>query len=69
MIQPRLHRLRELKPGQRFRLKRTGNKYEFLGCKRDTPGGTLYVVLRIGHAAPTTLHPSCQVEILEEAAK
>lgn len=58
-------RLRQLQPGQRFILKRTGDRYEFLGHKRDTPGGTRYVVRRTGFAAPTTLHPSCIVQILE----
>lgn len=58
-------RVRNLQPGQRFILKRTGDRYEFLGHKCDTPGGTQYVVLRSGHAAPTTLHHSCHVEILE----
>ena len=43
-------RLRNLQPGQRFRLKRTGDLYEFLGHKRDTPGGTQYVVRRSGFA-------------------
>ncbi len=56
-------RIRDLKPGQNFILKRTGDKYEFLGHKRDTPSGTLYVVRRKGFAAPTTLHHSCVVLI------
>ena len=59
-------RLRNLQPGQRFRLKRTGDLYELLGLKRDTPGGTQYVVLRSGFAKPTTLHRSCHVEIIKE---
>ena len=59
-------RARNLQPGQRFILKRTGEQYEFLGHKRDTPGGTRYVVLRSGFARSSTLHPSCHVEILED---
>lgn len=34
--------------------------------KRDTPGGTQYVVRRSGFANPTTLHHSCHVEIIKE---
>lgn len=59
-------RVRNLQPGQRFRLKRTGGLYEFLGHKRDTPGGTQYVVRRSGFANPTTLHHSCHVEIIKD---
>lgn len=58
-------RLRNLHPGQRFVLKRTGDTYEFLGHKRDTPGGTQYVVRRSGFAKPSTLHPSCVVIPME----
>lgn len=54
-------RVRDLKVGQRFTLKRTGDRYEFLGHKRDTPSGTLYVARRKGFAAPTTLHHLCHV--------
>ncbi len=55
-----------LNPGQYFILKRTGDRYVFLGQKRDTPGGTRYVVLRSGFAKPTTLHHSCHVEIIKD---
>lgn len=58
--------LRELQPGARFILKRTGERYEFLGRKHDTPGGTQYVVRRSGFAKPTTLHHSCHVELMED---
>lgn len=53
--------LRELPIGTVFTLKRTGNRYTFLGHKRDTPGGTRYIVQRHGFAKPDTLHPSCHV--------
>lgn len=59
-------RVRNLQPGQRFRLKRTGDLYEFLGHKRDTPGGTQYVVRRSGFAKPTTLHHSCHVALIQD---
>lgn len=58
-------RIRNMQPGQRFILKRSGERYEFLGRKSDTPGGTQYIVLRSGFARPSTLHHSCHVEILE----
>lgn len=63
---PPIKRLRNLAPGARFTLKRTGERYEFLGHKRDTPGGTQYVVRRIGFARPSTLHHSCHVEIIKD---
>ena len=59
-------RVRNLTPGQYFLLKRTGDRYELLGHKRDTPGGTRYVVRRAGFAKPTTLHHSCHVEIIKD---
>ena len=58
-------RLRNLQPGQRFILLRTGDRYEFIGHKRDTPGGTRYIVRRAGFSALTTLHPACHVELME----
>lgn len=58
-----IKRVRDLKIGDVFRLKRTGDLYQLLGHKRDTPGGTKYVVSRCGFAKPTTLHHSCHVEI------
>lgn len=57
-------RLRNLQPGQHFILKRTGDRYQFIGHKRDTPGGTRYIVRRAGRAKPSELHPSCHVEPL-----
>ena len=56
-------RVRNLQPGQHFILCRTGDRYEFLGHKRETPGGTQYVVRRYGFARPATLHPSCHVAL------
>ena len=40
-------RVRNVPIGAHFILKRTGDKYELLGHKRDTPGGTQYVVRRV----------------------
>jgi hypothetical protein len=54
-------RVRNLQPGQRFRLKRTGERYEFLGHKRYTPSGTQYIVRRLGFTKLAMLHHSCHV--------
>ena len=59
-------RVRNLPIGAHFILKRTGDRYELLGHKRDTPGGTRYVVRRSGFIKPTTLHPACHVELTED---
>ncbi len=58
-------RVRNVPIGAHFILKRTGDRYVFLGHKRDTPGGTRYVVRRAGFSALTTLHPACHVELME----
>lgn len=62
-------RLRNLQPGARFILLRTGDRYEFLGHKRDTPGGTQYVVRRMGFAKAGTLHHSCHVQRIDGEAQ
>lgn len=54
-------KVRNMQISQEFRLKRTGVRYTLIGHKRETPGGTKFVVLRYGFAAPTTLHPACHV--------
>ena len=59
-------RMHNVPIGAHLILKRTGDKYELLGLKRDTPGGTQYVVRRSGFAKPTTLHHSCHVEIIKD---
>ena len=61
-------RIRNMQPGQLFILKRTGEHYEFIGRKHDTPGGTQYVVRRSGFARPSTLHHSCVVVPMEKAS-
>ena len=58
-------RLRDLAPGMKFRLKRTGDRYLFVRRDYDTPSGTRYVVQRLGFGRATTLHHSCHVEIIE----
>ena len=57
-------RVRNLPIGAHFILKRTGDRYELLGHKRDTPGGTHYVVQRLGFTKPGTLHPACHVRAI-----
>ena len=59
-------RVRNLPIGAHFILKRTGDRYELLGHKRDTPGGTQYVVRRSGFAKPSTLHHSCHVVLIQD---
>ena len=59
-------RVRNLPIGAHFILKRTGDRYVFLGHKRDTPGGTRYIVRRAGFSAPTALHHACHVEIIKD---
>lgn len=59
-------RVRNVPIGAHFILKRTGDRYELLGHKRDTPGGTQYVVRRSGFAKPTTLHHACHIEIIKD---
>lgn len=61
-------RIRNMQPGQRFILKRSGERYEFLGRKHDTTGGTQYVVRRSGFAKPSTLHHSCVVVPMEKSS-
>lgn len=58
-------KVRNMQIGQTFRLKRTGELYTLLGHKRETPGGTQWVVRRCGFAAPTTLHPACHVDPIQ----
>jgi hypothetical protein len=54
--------LRNLQPGERFVLKRTGDRYTLLRRVHDTPAGTRYVVLRDGENREASLHHSCRVE-------
>ena len=62
-------KVRNMQIGQTFRLKRTGELYTLLWHKRETPGGTQYVVRRSGFAKPTTLHHSCHVELMEDTKR
>ena len=62
-------RIRNLQPGAHFILLRTGGRFEFLGHKRDTQGGTQYVVRRLGFASPGTLHPACHVQRIDGEAQ
>lgn len=53
--------LRQMQPGQRFTLLRTGEKYTMIRRTIGTPGGTEYVVRRDGTDVETKLHHSCHV--------
>lgn len=59
------HRVRNMKIGQQFILNRTGQRYTLLERRHETPGGTVYVVLRSGHAVPTSLHHACHVSPID----
>lgn len=54
--------LRRVRPGQRFVLLRTGERYTLLTKEIDTPSGTRYVVQREGSERKSTLHHSCHVK-------
>jgi hypothetical protein len=60
--------IRNLQPGQRFTLIRTGEKYQFIRREHKTPSGTLHVVMRDDPyiTSPngnheSTLHHACHV--------
>ena len=57
-------RVRNLKPGQRFQLTRTGEVFEFIRRDINTPGGVCYWVRRVLETRHTTLHHSCHVTVL-----
>lgn len=61
-------RLRNLRPGDQFVLKRTGERYLFVRRCNETPAGTRYVVQRDGSLSPSTLHPACHVTRIGGAA-
>lgn len=54
--------LRQLHPGERFILKRTGEVFTYIRCAKITPGGIKYIVLKDGAKEVSTLHHSCKVE-------
>jgi hypothetical protein len=60
--------VRNLKPGQQFMLKRTGEWFIFIEKQLDTPGGMRHIVthddpfnLNKRNGRRTTLHHSCHV--------
>jgi hypothetical protein len=59
--------VRNLQPGQRFTLLRTGEKYRFIRRDHSTPSGTRHVVvlddpfITASNVRETTLHHSCHV--------
>ena len=61
-------RIRHLKPGQQFMLKRTGEWFVFIEKQLETPSGMRYVVayddpfnLQKRNGRRTTLHHSCHI--------
>lgn len=60
--------VRNLQPGQRFTLLRTGEKYRFIRREYRTPSGTRHVVMRDDQyitstdgQRESTLHHACHV--------
>ena len=60
-----IKRVRNLKPGQWFELKRTGEIYQYTHRDITTPGGIKHWVRRERESRPRTLHHSCHVQVLE----
>jgi hypothetical protein len=58
--------VRDMQPGQTFRLVRTGDLYTLIRRETGTPSGTRYVVMRQGFARLTSLHHSCRVVLRTE---
>ncbi|MDR2364235.1 MAG: hypothetical protein LBD68_00035 [Zoogloeaceae bacterium] len=57
--------LRDLKPGDRFLLLRTGETYTFVR-RGEPPKGSAPVVLRYGDSEETTLHHRCRVAVVRQ---
>ena len=53
--------VRHVPVGHRFLLLRTNEEYTMLEIKRETPGGTQYVVRKQNEVADSSLHHSCHV--------
>lgn len=68
--------LRQLMPGQRFTLLRTGEKYRLVRRDISTPSGTRFVVVRDdpyitakdGQQPESSLHHACHVWVSEGAS-
>lgn len=57
-------RVRNLKPGQKFELIRTGEAFRYMRRDINTPGGIRHWVQRLLEERQTTLHHSCHVRVL-----
>lgn len=57
-------RVRNLKPGQRFELLRTGQVYEYVRLEIATPSGMRHCVRCVSEQRDTSLHHSCHVRVL-----
>lgn len=56
-----IKRIRNMKPGEFFELKRTGEVFEYIHRDISTPGGIRHWVRRELESRLTTLHHSCHV--------
>ena len=58
-------RIRNLKAGQFFELRRTGEIFEYVGRDINTPGGIKHWVRRELELRLVTMHHSCHVRVIE----
>ena len=58
-------RIRNLKVGQFFELKRTGETLQYVGRDIMTPGGIRHWVRRELEQRIVTMHHSCHVRVIE----
>ncbi len=57
-------RLRDLQPGDRFILVRTGKKYPLIRREHASPAGTRYIVAKYGEDREPTLNHACHVQAI-----
>ena len=55
--------MRQMQPGQKLTLLRTGEKYTMIRREYATPSGTRYIVQRDGSEYESRLHHSCHVRL------
>ena len=60
--------VRHMQPGQRFLLRRTGDRYTLVRRELNPRYGMTYVVQHEGNDKETTLHPQCYVKPIIRAA-
>jgi len=58
--------VRHVPVGYRFLLLRTNEEYTMQSVKRETPGGTQYLVRKKNEATDSSLHHSCYVFLFDK---